>query len=61
MKFRVILENPGGELANEEVVIEQSDIEGADVDDAVDKAAAEVIDGFVLSVGDVIRIVEVEA
>ena len=54
MKVAVILENaPDCEL--ERVVIEIGD------DDEVDNAISNVIEGWMLSVGDTIRIVEVES
>ena len=58
MKFQVILEGLGGELAREEFDVKaDGEIE---IEDQVNALASEAIEGFVLSVGDVIRIVEVE-
>jgi hypothetical protein len=58
MKIAIILENaPDCELAREVVEIpDDSDDIGAAVDDAATKA----IDGWLLSIGDTVRIVELE-
>jgi hypothetical protein len=60
MQICVTLESSAGEIAREIVEIPQAKID-RDESEAVSLAAGEVIDGWVLSVGDVIRIVEVQS
>ena len=56
MDIDVILENGGGELDRARLNI----AEGEDFDDRVDYEVANVIEGWMLSVGDTIRIVEID-
>jgi hypothetical protein len=58
VRFDVILEGMGGELARERVKINEAETD--DLGAAVDDAASHIIEGFVLSVGDTIRLVEIE-
>lgn len=58
MKFAVVLENIGGVLDRKEFVVPD---DHDDPDDFVDEQATNTIDGWVLSVGDTIKIVSVEA
>lgn len=55
MKIAVILTDKAGELDREELDISPSD----DMDEAVNIAASGVIEGWFLSVGDTVTIVEV--
>lgn len=55
MKVRVTLFNSGGELASKVLTIAKSD----DEDEAINLAAGEVIEEWILSVGDTITITEV--
>lgn len=62
LKFDVVLENSGGEIAREtcEVKRVHAHMGEFDVNDQVNLLAAEAIEGFVLSLGDVIKIQEHE-
>lgn len=56
IRAHVILENAGGELAREAISVDPAKTD--DVDAAIDEAITHVVEGFVLSIGDTIRIVE---
>lgn len=63
LKFDVILENaPGCELSRERCEVKRvhRNMGEFDVSDQVDKLATAVIEGWVLSLGDTITIVEVD-
>lgn len=56
MKIAIILENIGGELDRAEVNVEESE----DSDETVNLSIHEVIEDWILSVGDIIRVVEID-
>jgi hypothetical protein len=57
-RIAVVLEGPGGELDREELTLDAAAYEN-DPDQAVNDAVGRVIEGWLLSIGDTIRIVEV--
>ncbi len=55
-RFTVTLEGTGGELAREECSItDEADF----IDEAVNNKISEIVEGWILGIGDTIRIVEV--
>lgn len=55
MKFTIALNNSGGELDSKTIEIADSH---SDIDEAVNLAASEVVEGWILSIGDTITIRE---
>lgn len=53
MKIAVILENPGGELERKELIVDD-DLDSVDLSLEIE----EVIEDWILGVGDTIRIIE---
>lgn len=56
MKIAIILENLGGELDRAEINVEESD----DSNETSNLSIHEVIEDWILSVGDIIRVVEID-